>query len=102
MKKDVAIISYLTIFGFIYAYYKNQNEDKTEFYSFHLRQSLGIIVSFFLLSYFVGNFDNWQVTTAFWIFYIVIWTYGFLGALQGEKREIPLLGKLFQTTFKNL
>ena len=102
MKKDIAIISYLTLFGWIYAFYKNQDAEKSEFNSFHLRQSIGIIISFFLLSYFIGNFDNWQITASFWVFYIVLWVYGFLGALQGEKREIPLLGKLFQTIFTNL
>lgn len=100
--KDIAIISYLTIFGSIYAYYKNQDQDKTEFNSFHIRQTFGLFLSFFLLGYFVGNFNSWLVSSGFYIFYFILWIYGFLGALQNEKREIPLLGKFFQNTFKNL
>lgn len=101
-KNDIAIMSYLTIFGTIYAYYKNQDNDKTEFNSFHIRQAFGVFLSFFLLGYFVGNFDSWPISFSFYIFYFILWVFGFLGALQNEKRKIPLLGNFFQTTFKNL
>lgn len=100
--KDIAIISYLTIFGTIYAYYKNQDGEKTEFNSFHIRQTFGLFLSFFLLGYFVGNFNSWAVSSGFYIFYFILWIYGFFGALQNEKREIPLVGKFFQNIFKNL
>ena len=100
--KNSAIISYLTLFGTIYAYYKNQDRDKTEFNSFHIRQALGIFISFFLLGYFVGNFNSWLASSGFYVFYFILWIYGFLGALQNEKREVPLIGNFFQTIFKNL
>ena len=99
---NTAILSYFTIFGTIYAYYKNQDSSKTKFNSFHIRQALGIFLSFFLLGYFVGNFNSWAITSAFYLFYFILWIYGFVGALQNQKREIPLLGKFFQNTFKNL
>ena len=99
---NTAILSYFTIFGTIYVYYKNQDSAKTEFNSFHIRQALGIFLSFFLLGYFVGNFNSWTITSAFYLFYFILWIYGFVGALQNQKREIPLLGKFFQNTFKNL
>ena len=102
LNKDLAIISYLTIFGAIYAFLKNQDSNKTEFNSFHVRQAFGLFLSFFLLGYFVGNFNSWAVSSAFYVFYFILWIYGFLGALQNQKREIPLVGHFFQTTFKNL
>ena len=99
--KKIAIISYITIFGAVIAMVMN-NEKKHHFASFHIRQSLGVILTFFALGYPVGTFDSWMVTGPFYIFFFVLWLYGFLGALQGKMNLIPLLGNLFQKIFKGL
>ena len=99
--KNIAIISYLTIIGTIIAILMN-NEDKSEFASFHIRQALGIFLTFFLLGYFIGYFDSWMITSAFWVFIFVLWIYGFIGALKGEKKETPIVGPFFQKIFKSL
>ena len=100
--KNTAIVAYITIIGSVIAIFMNQDENKNEFASFHIRQGLGLFISFFLLGYFIGYFDSWTVTSAFYIFYFILWIYGFLGALQGEKRVLPLVGNFFQSTFKSL
>jgi uncharacterized membrane protein len=98
--KTTAIISYLTIIGAIIAIFMNL-EKKNTFAAFHIRQALGIFVSFFLIGYFIGYFDSWMISSAFYVFYFILWIYGFLGALQGEMKLIPLLGEQFQKIFKN-
>ena len=100
--KNTAIIAYLTIIGSIIAIFMNQEENKSEFGSFHIRQAFGLFLSFFMLGYFVGYANSWTATSAFYIFYFILWIYGFLGALQGEKKEIPVVGNFFQNTFKSL
>lgn len=99
--KTTAIISYLTIIGAIIAIFMNL-EKKNAFAAFHIRQALGIFVSFFLIGYFIGYFDSWMISSAFYVFYFILWIYGFLGALQGEMKLIPLLGEQFQKIFKNI
>jgi uncharacterized membrane protein len=99
--KSTAIISYLTIIGAIIAIFMNL-EKKNTFAAFHIRQALGIFVSFFLIGYFIGYFDSWMISSAFYIFYFILWIYGFLGVLQGEMKLIPLLGEQFQKIFKNI
>ena len=99
--KNIAIISYLTIIGTIIAVLMN-NEDQSEFAKFHIRQALGIFISFFLLGYFIGYFDSWMITSAFWVFIFVLWVYGFIAALNGEKKEMPIVGPFFQKIFKNI
>lgn len=99
--KQTAIVSYLTIIGTVIAIFMN-NEKKDPFASFHIRQSLGIFLTHFLLGYFIGYFDNWTITTAFWVFIFVLWIYGFLGALQGKRTLVPLVGEFYQKTFKNV
>lgn len=99
--KNTAIVSYITIIGSVIAIFMN-NEHKNDFASFHIRQALGIFLTFFLLGYPIGYFDSWMVSSAFWIFIFVLWIFGFLGALNGEKKIVPLVGTFYQEIFKNL
>ncbi|UOK41335.1 MULTISPECIES: DUF4870 domain-containing protein [Flavobacterium] len=99
--KTTAIISYITILGSIIAIFMNM-EPKNPFAGFHIRQAFGINITFYVLGYFVGNFDSWMVSGAFYIFFSVLWIYGLVGAIQGEMKVIPLLGEYFQKWFKNL
>ncbi len=100
--KNNAIIAYLTIIGSVIAIFMNQDDEKNEFVSFHIRQALGLFLSFFLLGYFVGSVDSWTATSAFYIFYFILWVYGFSGVLQGEKKLLPIVGSFFQNTFRSL
>lgn len=100
--KTTAIVSYFTIIGSIIAIFMNQEENRSTYASFHIRQTLGIFLTFFLLGYPIGYFDSWMVSYAFWVFIFILWIYGFLGALSGEKRIVPIVGEFYQKTFKNL
>lgn len=99
--KNAAIVSYITIIGTVIAYFMN-NEKKNPFASFHIRQALGINLTYFALGYFIGYFDSWVISTAYWTFIFVLWLYGFLGALQGEQKIVPLVGEWYQKIFQNL
>lgn len=99
--KTNAIVSYITIIGTLIAILMN-NEKKNPFASFHNRQALGINLMFYILAYFVGYFNNWGVSSAFYVFSFVLWIYGFIGAVQGEQKIVPLVGNYFQDWFKNL
>ena len=100
--KTTAIVSYFTIIGSIIAIFMNQEENRSEFASFHIRQALGIFLTFLLLGYPVGHFDSWMISSAFWVFIFILWVYGFLGVLSGEKRIVPLVGDFYQNMFKSL
>jgi len=99
--KNTAIVAYLTLIGAIIAIFMN-SETKDKFASFHIRQALGIFLTFFALGYPIGYFDNWMVTSSFYLFFFILWLFGFLGALNGEQKVVPLIGNLFQNIFKNL
>lgn len=99
--KTAAIVAYLTIVGTIIAYFIN-NETKNTFASFHIRQALGIHITFYLLGAFVSIFDSWMITWAFWISIIVLGAYGLITAIQGEQKEVPLLGRQFQKWFSTI
>lgn len=100
-EKQTAIVSYLTIIGSVIAIFMNQEENRSEFASFHIRQALGIFLTFFLMGYPIGYFDNWMVSASFWIFIFILWVYGFITCLNNETKMVPFLGELFQKVFKS-
>lgn len=99
--KTAAIVAYLSIIGTIIAYFMN-NDAKNPFASFHIRQALGIHITFYLLGAFVSIFDSWMITYAFWIFIIILLGYGLVTAIQGEQKEVPILGAQFQKWFSTI
>lgn len=99
--KQIAIISYITIVGTIIAIFMN-NEKKNDFASFHIRQALGINLTYFALGYSIGYFDSWMVSSAYWTFIFILWLFGFIGALQGELKIVPIVGEWYQKIFKSL
>lgn len=99
--KNAAIVAYLTIIGAVIAIFMN-SENKSNFASFHIRQALGIFLTFFALGYIIGYFDNWMISGAFYLFFFILWIYGFLGALNGETKKVPLVGDFYQNLFKGL
>jgi uncharacterized membrane protein len=96
-----AIISYITIFGTIIAYYLN-NENKSAFASFHIRQSLGLWLTFFALGYIIGSFDSWLVSSSFYLAFAVLFVYGLSNAINRKAQEVPLVGAFYQKIFSNL
>lgn len=99
--KTAAIVAYLTIIGTIIAYFMN-NDSKNPFASFHIRQALGIHITYFLLGVLISWFDSWWITGAFWIFIGVLWIYGLVAAIQGERNVVPVLGVKFQEWFSTI
>lgn len=93
--KTKAIVAHIYWIGWVIALILNSSE-KDELTSFYLRQLLGL----FLLSIIL-----WFIPVIGWIANIVIfvfWIISLIGAINGEQKEIPLVGKLFQDWFKAL
>ena len=99
--KAAAIWAYITIIGTIIAYFLN-NDSKNPFASFHIRQGLGIHITFYLLGMVVSWFNSWLISAPFYIFILVLLGYGLIGAIQGERIEVPILGKHFQKWFSTI
>lgn len=96
-----AIVSYLSIFGTIIAFFLN-NSKKSKFAYFHIRQALGLWLTFFAFGYMVGVFDNWLITFAFWIAFGVLFIYGFINAVAGKPQTVPIFGEFYQKIFASI
>ncbi|PKA84052.1 hypothetical protein ATE92_2222 [Ulvibacter sp. MAR_2010_11] len=103
--KTVGIIAYVFLIGWIIALVMH-NGNKTEYGAFHIRQMLGImIVGFALYLLNVALIFAINIGILSWIIQIamlVFWLLGFIGAIQGEKKLVPLLGAQFQEWFKGV
>lgn len=99
--KIPAIVSYLTIIGLIIAYYMN-GEKKNPFAYFHMRQSLGLWLTFFALGFVISSFDSWFATLGFYMFFGVLFIYSFMTAVSGRADHTPVVGKFFQKLFSSI
>ncbi|PIY09354.1 MAG: hypothetical protein COZ18_08150 [Flexibacter sp. CG_4_10_14_3_um_filter_32_15] len=93
-EKSNGIIAYITIVGFIIAFIQNQ-ELKSEYVNFHARQMIGIIVCSFV----------WIIPFLGWILglgVMVLWIMGLMGAMNGERKPVPIVGEHFQEWFKSV
>jgi uncharacterized membrane protein len=97
--KTAAIIAYLTIFGTIIAFFMNFDY-KNKYTYFHIRQAMGIQITFYLILFFVSNFQNEMAAWSFYIFFMALWFYGFISALNNSTKPVPLLGEFYQRLFK--
>jgi uncharacterized membrane protein len=100
--KIVAIISYITLIGWLAALIMNSN-DRSSLGSFHIRQVLGIYLlagasSIVMIVPFLG----WIVGMAGYLLVLVLWFIGLISALNSEEKVVPVLGEQFQVWFRSL
>ena len=99
--KSIAITSYILMVGVLIALSMN-SEKKNHFASFHIRQGLGLTLTFIILGVSISSFESIMVAAPMWIFISVLTIYGIFTAAKGETIPLPLLGGLFQKWFKSI
>jgi uncharacterized membrane protein len=101
--RTVAILTYLTIIGFIVAIVIHSSK-KTALGSFHLRQGLGLIVTGIvfgvagILLVFIPII-GWLAMLAAWICFFIMWLMGLIAAASGQQKPAPILGAKYQQWF---
>ena len=99
--KTAAITSYILIVGFLIALSMN-SEEKNEFDSFHIRQGLGLTITFISLGLIISHFENIMIAAPMWIFITTLMFYGIFSAAKGSTKPLPLVGSLYQKLLKNI
>lgn len=93
--KTKAIVAHITIIGWIIALVVNSN-DKDEFASYYIRQTLGIYLAGIVLGWI--PYVGWIIS----IIVFVFWILSLVSSIQGERKETPFLGEYFQNWFQAL
>ncbi|MES2678858.1 MAG: hypothetical protein V4635_03195 [Bacteroidota bacterium] len=100
--KTVAIISYITLIGWIIALIIHSG-NKTRLGAYHLRQTLGLmilIVCVGILGYILYFIPmGWAIKAALNIGLLVFWIIGLVSAISGDEKPLPIVGGLFQKWF---
>ena len=96
--KTTAIIAYLTIVGAIIAISMNM-APKHSFARFHTRQAFGLHLMFHGFALFSSVWFNEYALYGLYLCYIVLWVYGFVGALSNKEQSVPVVGPYFQKWF---
>lgn len=100
--KIISIVSYITLIGLIVAFIMN-NDKKIPLASFHIRQSLGILLTGIVLSFFnVIPLLGQLVYLAGAVFLLVLWVMGLIGAINQKQEPVPVLGKYYQEWFSSI
>lgn len=100
--KVAAILAYITWVGLIIAFVLNM-EKKNEFAKFHIRQGLMIVLASIAIGIiWIIPILGWIVGFIGWIVLFVFWIMGLVSAINGTKKEVPLIGKWGQEWFKGL
>jgi uncharacterized membrane protein len=102
--KTLAILSYITIIGWIIAFVKNNDQNpKDELVTYHLKQGFG----FFLLSIVVNVAMTILVTIIPFLYFLnyvglvllVLWVFAIINAVNMQKKPIPVVGPMFENQF---
>lgn len=101
--KTVAILSYLTLIGFIVAIVLHGNK-KTRLGTFHLRQSLGLLitaVACWILNVILAFIPiiGWLTIIIVWLGLFALWLMGLIAAASGQTKPVPVLGEYYQKWF---
>ncbi len=109
--KTVAIVSYLTLIGFIIALIMHSS-NKTQIGAFHLRQSLGLMlagIAIWIALVIVGTvlafvpIVGWMIASLLWLAFVVamlaLAVMGLMAAINGQQKPLPFVGPLFAKWF---
>jgi uncharacterized membrane protein len=113
--KTVAILSYLTLIGFIVAIVMHSSK-KTRLGAFHLRQVLGLMLTaiagwicvaimMFVLLFVLAFMKSILlfliplIYFAFGVSIFVLWLMGFIAAINGQMNPMPVVGPYYQKWF---
>ncbi|MEN8886918.1 hypothetical protein [uncultured Winogradskyella sp.] len=99
--KTLAWVSYLPIFGIVIAFFLN-NDRKNPFTSFHIRQSIGIWLFYFICGVSVSTYDSDMLRLCLWVCFGSLLLYGFINAFIGKTQTVPLIGDFFQKWFSKI
>ncbi|QXU42283.1 DUF4870 domain-containing protein [Pedobacter sp. D749] len=104
-QKTIAIVAYITLIGWIISYLEfKKSTEKSSLANYHLRQSLGIIITSILLSV-LSSVILALIPSLGFVFYLILllpfilMLLGIVTANNGLEKPVPLIGKVFERKF---
>jgi len=107
--KTISIISYFSLVGWIIAFVLYTN-NKSKLAAFHIRQSLGLMITGIALYIVMFIFLfipvlGWIISILIWICLVgvfVLWIIGLIAAINGQEKPVPLIGPMAQNMLSGI
>lgn len=104
-RKTVAIVSYLTVLGWIVAFMNYRRGSKSSLAKFHLEQSFGIGILAIAVNIFMAipiwlDRDFTILLVINNIALVILWMIGLISAYYGVRLPLPLIGFYFKDKFR--
>lgn len=93
--KTIGIIAHITWIGWIVALLMNNNR-RDAFAAFYIRQLLGLYLAGVIFS--VIPLIGWMLS----LVVVGFWIYSIANAVQGNIKEVPIVGVYFQQWFRSI
>jgi uncharacterized membrane protein len=105
--KTTAIVSYITIIGWLIAYFAMHQSKKTSLGSYHLRQTLLLFICAIVYQIIITVITMavpaiGLILSLVSLVFLVLWIMGLIAAINGEEKPMPLIGTKAQELFKNI
>ena len=107
--KTIAIISYLSIIGWIIAYIMYGN-NRSPLAAYHLRQTITLYIASLsvwiveMILAFIPVIGLLALIAAIilYIAFFILWIIGFIAAVNGQEKAMPFIGVQAQAWFKGI
>lgn len=104
--KTAAIVGYITLIGWLIAYFAMYKDNKTSLAGYHLRQSLLLMLTGIALGIlnavlmFVPGV--YYVIMCLQLVLFVFWILGLIAAINEQEKPIPVIGSMAQSMFSGI
>lgn len=95
--KTMAIISYITFIGLLIAYFSNQGDKKNEFVSFHIAQSLRIVIlgiAIYIIVTILIMITGIGVLSYLTYIPLILMVLGAINASNLKEEKLPVIGTI--------
>lgn len=104
-KKTVSILSYLTLIGWIIAFWNYKKGAKSSLAKYHLEQSFGIgiiavVANIFAMLPVIIDADFSPILIINNIGLVILWMIGLMSAYHGVRLPLPFIGFYFKNKFR--
>lgn len=104
--RTAGIICYITLIGWLIAYFALYKNNKSDVAAYHIRQTLLLHIIAFVMNVLallaMWHMFPYTLVSLLSFILFILWVIGLSGAVRGRVKKIPLIGEWAQMLFSKL
>lgn len=101
--KVLAIISYITIIGWLIAFFSRDKSQNNNLANYHLKQSLGLVIVSIIVNILLTIVVSIVPSLGFLLFFgyvfLIFMVLGIINANNEKRKPLPVIGTVFENKF---